>query len=119
MNLINPDLNRTYPHCRFRVSDKLKTLEHWLCDYFEHAMDLFGPVRKLKQRYVTTEELLKATFILKQSYTTTAQIHKKQGYAITVQVRKYTVRVLKYCTSMFTSSKIYVTTGEQNQQRAK
>ena len=44
MNLINPDLNRTYPHCRFRVSDKLMTLEHWLCDYVAHAarrMDLF------------------------------------------------------------------------------
>ena len=45
-NLINPDLNRTYPHCKFRVSDKLMTLEDWLCDYVAHAaarrMDLFG-----------------------------------------------------------------------------
>ena len=37
MNLINPDLDGTCPHCRFRVSDELMTLKHWLCDWVAHA----------------------------------------------------------------------------------
>ena len=51
MNLTNPDQNKTYPQCRFRVSDELMTPEHWLCDCVAHAarrMELFG---KHKRRF--------------------------------------------------------------------